>query len=160
VAKSIEVTLLLLIGIAACSDLLTRRIPNWITVPGAVMGIVLQTWTGGLHGTWTALTGLVLGIAIFIGLFIAGGMGAGDVKLFGAVGALVGPQALVLVFVFTGLLGGIAALGLALFHGRLWETLNRTRDLLTGTAGEQSHAALKLPYGVIIAGGVLIWMMV
>ncbi len=159
-AKSIEVTLLLLIGLAAWSDLRTRRIPNWITVPGAALGIVLQTWTGGLHGTWNALTGAGLGIAIFIGLFIAGGMGAGDVKLFGAVGALVGPQALVLIFVFTGLLGGIAAVALALIHGRLVETLNRTKNLLSGTAGEQSQSALKLPYGAIIAGGVLVWMLV
>jgi prepilin peptidase CpaA len=160
VTRSIEVTLVLLIGIAAWSDLRTRRIPNWITVPGAVMGFVLQTWTGGLHGTWAALAGTALGLAIFIGLFVAGGMGAGDVKLFGAVGSLVGPQALVLVFVFTGLLGGIAAIGLAAFHGRLPETLNRTKDLLTGTAGEQLQPSLKLPYGVMIAGGVLIWMMV
>jgi prepilin peptidase CpaA len=160
VTPSIEFVLIGLIAAAAWSDFRTRRIPNWITVPGALTGIALQSWFGGIHGTFAAVAGCLLGIAIFVGLFIAGGMGAGDVKLFGAVGSFVGPQALVLIFVLTGLLGGIAALGLSLYRGRLRETLDRTGELLAGVRARRSADSLRLPYGVVIAGGVLLWMMV
>ena len=96
-------------------------------------------------------------------------MGAGDVKLFGAVGALVGPQALILVFVFTGLVGGIAALGLSLFRRRLRQTLNQTGELLLDLGrlrwqdARRASAApdsLRLPYGIVIAGGTLVSLMV
>jgi Flp pilus assembly protein protease CpaA len=65
-------------------------------------------------------------------------MGAGDVKLFGAVGSLVGPHALLLVFVFTGLLGGVVAAVVALWRGSLRGTL---------------------PYGAVIAGGTLMFLL-
>jgi prepilin peptidase CpaA len=96
-------------------------------------------------------------------------MGAGDVKLFGAVGAFAGPQALVPVFIFTGLLGGIAGIGLALYRGRLQQTIESTREVfidmgrlrwqqVRATAG--SPNALRLPYGAVIAGGTLISLFV
>jgi prepilin peptidase CpaA len=164
---SIEGVLVGLVIAAGWSDLRTRRIPNWITVPGAALGFGLHAYYGGFHGLLTALAGAALGLGIFVIFYLTGGMGAGDVKLFGAVGALVGPQALVLVFVFTGLLGGIAAAGLAAFRGRLRATLERTRELavhLGGLRWQEVRAtsvaagpeALRLPYGVVIAGGTLV----
>lgn len=156
----IEIALVVLVLAAACSDLTTRRIPNWITVTGAASGIALHAFHGGLQGAALSLFGAGLGLAIFIALYLAGGMGAGDVKLFGAVGALVGPQALVLVFVLTGLLGGAAALALAFSRGRLGETLARTGALLLGrrpdAAGAPAPDPLRLPYGAVIAGGALL----
>src|SRR5437870_12983718 len=107
--RGIEIVLVALVAVAAWSDLRTRRIPNWITVPGAVMGFALQISYRGLPGAIASLEGAALGLGIFIALYVAAGMGAGDVKLFGAVGALVGPQSLILVFVLTGLLGGMVA---------------------------------------------------
>jgi len=71
------------------SDLKTGRIPNWITVPGAVLGLALQSYHDGFQGALSSLVGAALGVGIFMVLYLAGGMGAGDVKLFGAVGALV-----------------------------------------------------------------------
>ena len=166
---SIEVTLVALVTAAGWSDFRTRRIPNWITVPGAALGFALQAWYGGFEGALASLTGAGLGLGIFIGLYFVGGMGAGDVKLFGAVGALVGPQALILVFVFTGLVGGIAALGLSLFRRRLRQTLNQTGELLLDLGrlrwqdARRASAApdsLRLPYGIVIAGGTLVSLMV
>ena len=106
----IEPVLIALVAAAGWSDLRTRQISNAITVPGALLGFALQCWNSGWSGAVASLEGLAMGLGIFIVLYIAGGMGAGDVKLFGAVGALVGPQSLVLVFVFTGLVGGLAAI--------------------------------------------------
>jgi prepilin peptidase CpaA len=165
----IEISLVALVSIAGWSDLRTRKIPNAITVSGAAVGLVLHLFDGGLYGAIQSLAGAALGLAIFIALYAAGGMGAGDVKLFGAVGAFAGPQALVVVFLFTGLLGGLAGVTLALYRGRLRQTLARTGELLihmgrlkweqvraTTTASEP----LRLPYGTVIAGGVLLSLIV
>ena len=107
-----------------------------------------------------SLAGAVVGLAIFIPLYMLSGMGAGDVKLFSAVGALTGPQNLIIVFVFTGLLGGIAALALALSRGRLRETLERTRLLMFGVRSAAGPDSLRLPYGAVIAGGTLLSLVV
>src|SRR5437773_1216281 len=131
----IQIVLVILVIAAAWSDLRTRSIPNWITVPGAVLGFALQLWYAGPHGAVRSIEGAALGLGMFIVPFIAGGMGAGDVKLFSAVGALVGPQPLILVFVFTGLLGGVAAIAVALWRRNL---------------------QAKLPYGAVIAGGTFV----
>jgi prepilin peptidase CpaA len=165
----ITIALILLVSIAAWSDIRTRRIPNSITVSGAVAALVLHSVYGGVHGMLQSIAGAVLGLAFFIVLYIAGGMGAGDVKLFGAVGAFAGPQALILVFVFTGLLGGIAAIALALSRGRLRETIARTGMLMADAgrlrwqdvrASAAAPEALRLPYGAVIAGGTLISLIV
>ena len=122
----IKLALVVLVASAAWMDLSTRRIPNWITIPGAAAGVVLQSLYGGLHGTLAALAGACAGFAIFILIYIAGGIGAGDVKLFAAVGALVGPQSLAVVFVITGLLGGVAGAVRAAYLRRLRKTLDQT----------------------------------
>jgi prepilin peptidase CpaA len=131
-----QIVLLLVVGTAAWSDFRTRQIPNEITVPGAVLGFALYVWHSGVQGAWTSLEGALLGLGIFIVFFLVGGMGAGDVKLFAAVGSLVGPQALLLVFVFTGVLGGIVAGAVAIWRG---------------------HLRANLPYGAVIAGGTFIF---
>lgn len=170
-AGSIETVLVVLVTAAAWSDLRTRRIPNWITVPGAMLGFLLQSFYGGLNGALASLAGAGLGLGIFLGFYMAGGMGAGDVKLFSAVGALVGPRALILVFVFTGLLGGIAAVVLAVYRGRLRQTLLQTGMLLLDFGrlrwreprAESAAAppeALRLPYGAVIAGGTLVSLVI
>ncbi len=126
-----EVTLIAVVAVAAWSDLRTRKIPNWVTVPGVIAGIALQTFYGGIDGAFASLEGAVLGFGIFIAFYIAGGMGAGDVKLFSAVGALVGPQSLILVFVLTGILGGLSAAAAIAAHRKA------------------------IPYGAVIAAGTL-----
>ncbi len=161
--------LIVLVSLAAWSDLRTRRIPNSITVTGAAAGVFLHVFYYGASGALQSVAGAAFGLAIFLVFYIAGGMGAGDVKLFGAVGAFAGPQAMVVVFVFTALLGGIAALALALWSGRLRETLVRTGEMLVGMsrlrldelrAAGASPRCLRLPYGAVIAGGTLVSLIV
>ncbi len=145
---------------AAWCDIRTRRIPNWITVTGATLGLALHLWFGGLWGVALSLAGAVSGLLMFIIFYIAGGMGGGDVKLFSAVGALMGPQALLIAFVFTGLIGGIAAIGLSVLRGRLRQTLWQTAPLLGGTPPSAGPDALRLPYGAVIAAGTLLALIV
>ncbi len=158
-----------MVAAAAVTDIATRRIPNWLTAPGAVLGLALQAYYQGWRGAALSLAGAALGFGIFAALYLAGGMGAGDVKLFAAVGAFVGPYRLALVFIFTGVLGGIVAVALALCRGRLRQVLAQTGHLLLSfgllrwqevrrASSLGSPGALRLPYGAVIAGGTLLFL--
>jgi prepilin peptidase CpaA len=166
---ALQAGLAVLVSVAGLSDLATRRIPNWITVPGAVLGIALQVAYGGWRGGAVALAGMALGFGIFLLLYTVGGMGAGDVKLFAAAGTFLGPGNLVLVFVITGLIGGIAAVLLALARGRLRQTMLNTGQLLLSFGAFRwdevkqrsvlaQPGALRLPYGAVIAAATLLFV--
>ena len=160
----IQGVLIALVIASAWSDVRTRCIPNWLTVTGAVAGLALHFRQSDFPGAFSSIAGLILGLGIFMALYLAGGMGAGDVKLFGAVGALVGPQRLLLIFVLTGLLGGIAAVVLSLSRGRLGSTVQRTGELLLDLSRARMPRThedpMRLPYGAVIAGGTLLSLFV
>src|SRR5947209_11249935 len=84
-------------GVAAYTDLRSRRIPNWLTLSAAVIGLGLNLALGGAAGGLTAVLGLGLGLAMLLPFYLLRAVGAGDVKLLAALGALLGPTALVWV---------------------------------------------------------------
>ena len=154
-------TLAALLG--AGFDLKSRRIPNLITGPAFLAGVLLHLALDGWHGGLSALgAGLLCG-AVFVVLYVAGGMGAGDVKLMAATASLAGLPNVASLLLLTALAGGVMALALALLRGQLMQTL---RNVVTLTAhhreaGLRPHpslnvdnaAMLRLPYGVAIAAG-------
>ena len=81
--------LLLSLGMAGC-DLKTRRIPNYLTLVGALGGLGFQLGYHGLPGLLDGLAGLGLGFILLLGPYLLGGMGAGDVKASAALGAWLG----------------------------------------------------------------------
>ena len=95
---------------AAITDLRVRRIPNILTFPAMGVALIYHCTTGGLYGLYTSVIGLILGTAIFAIPYMMGGMGAGDAKLMGVVGAILGPEKLIVSSVFVAILGGIYAL--------------------------------------------------
>ncbi|EDL56456.1 prepilin peptidase, partial [Gimesia maris] len=64
---------------AAYIDGKELRVPNWITYPMVLSGLIYMTWTGGLAGLGWGLLGMVVGLATLLPLYSVGGMGAGDV---------------------------------------------------------------------------------
>lgn len=76
---------------AAWADFRTFRIPNALCVSGAVLGLLIHGWDSGSAGLWQSLIGLGLGMALLLPGYLFMSTGAGDVKLMGAVGALLGP---------------------------------------------------------------------
>ena len=108
-------------------DLRTRRIPNWITVPALIAALVLHSYRGALM---QSLIGFVVSLCLGIPLFALRGLGAGDVKLTAAVGAIVGWPAFVVVFVLHALLGGAAAIGLLVWKGDLKRGLRNVAYIL------------------------------
>ncbi len=86
----------------------TRRglIPNWLTFPALLTGLVLHTFVSHGDGLVFAAEGAALGLGLFLLPFLLGGMGAGDLKLLASLGAFVGPEHILATFIFSALLGG------------------------------------------------------
>jgi prepilin peptidase CpaA len=87
-----QVVALLLGGLACGFDWKSRRIPNLLTFGGAAVAFVYAFATRGPEGLFVSLQGWALGLALFLPMYLLGGMGAGDVKLLGCLGAWFGPQ--------------------------------------------------------------------
>jgi prepilin peptidase CpaA len=95
-----------------------------------------------------------------------GGMGMGDVKLYVAIGAWIGPSQLMVAMVITALAGGVMALGWAAWGGFLGELFTGSGDLVSGIKqrGLRPHPELilanplarKMPYAPAIAIGTLL----
>ncbi len=156
---------LLCAACAAVTDVRERRIPNVLTMAGALAGLgahfALDGWSGLASST---LSSLVAG-SLFLILYLAGGLGAGDVKLLAAVGCLSGLAPLKVILFATALSGGVAGLFATLFHGRLRETLHNTGSLVAHhrRKGMKPHsslqlgnpATLRIPYAVPVTVGCL-----
>ena len=149
--------------VGAGFDLKSRRIPNFVTGPAILLGLLLHASFDGWQGLFTSLaSGLLCGV-IFLIFYLAGGMGAGDVKLITAAGCLAGLSHAAYLLVLTSLAGGVMALVLAFMRGRLKETLSNVLALTShhSQAGLTPHPeinvlntnTLRLPYGVAIAAG-------
>jgi len=156
---------LLCAGIGVIHDVRERTIPNRLTGPAVAAGLLLHTLAGGWRGLGdSALAGLVVG-AIFVLFFVAGGMGAGDVKLMMAVGCFVGLSPLGLLVISTAVAGGLFALAVSLYHSRLRETLCGACALLLHHTrhGFKPHPdlnlsnqrTLRLPFALPVAAGCL-----
>jgi len=148
-------------GASAAMDLRTRRVPNWLTLGITALGMTLAA------GHWTdrsiaaALGGFAVGLLIMLPGHIVGATGAGDVKLFAAVGTLLGPAGIAAAFVYTAIFGGALALTVAVIRGRLNHTLQETATLVvTGGANvaqiERPSANNRFAYAPAIALGALV----
>jgi prepilin peptidase CpaA len=149
--------------LAAGFDVKSRRIPNFITGPAILAGLLLHSLYDGWHGLLSSLAaGLLCGV-VFLVFYLAGGMGAGDVKLIAAVGCLAGLSNSASVLVITALAGGVMAIVFALLRGQLKSTLFNVGKLATHhkNLGLTPHpeinvrnaSTLRLPYGLAIAAG-------
>ncbi len=122
--------------VAVTTDLMWRRIPNWLTVPFLGAGLAVSVWLHGWHGLATSAEGAALGLLIYGILFWLGGMGAGDVKLCAAIGAWIGPGQLVIAVILTALVGGLMAMAWAITSGFSKELFEDTGNLIvTGIWG-------------------------
>ena len=152
-------------GLCIALDVRTRRIPNAVTGPAIVLGAALNLFHGGLHGLVYALSGLLITVVILLGPFALGGIGGGDVKMMGAVGALLGPRLAFLGLALGMILGG----AIMILHlgrlGRLGQKLRATASMFSAAAVTGSLAPLRLsadqpgaialPYSVPLGLGTL-----
>ena len=141
-------------------DWSTRRVPNPLTFGMAALGIVLAAAHLSGLSVAAALGGFALGLVLMLPGHLAGATGAGDVKLFAAIGTLLGPSQIVVAFVYTAIAGGILAIAVAIARRRLTTTVARTAALVrTGGANvaeiEHASADNRFAYAPAIALGAL-----
>ena len=103
----VEILVLVVVLAAAATDIHRRRIPNWLTLSGVCAGLALNTFLSGWRGLGTSVAGLLLGFGAYLLLYALRAMGAGDVKLMAALGAIIGPENWVAVFLASAVAGGV-----------------------------------------------------
>jgi prepilin peptidase CpaA len=155
--------------LAAFLDLKTRKIPNWLTLTMAATGLVGGFLISGWPGVLSGAQGWLVGIGVFLIPFILGGMGGGDVKLMGAIGALKGVEFVLQTALLGALWGGLLALlvicvkkrpgilkrfgiGLKLF---VLTDGKAGKELMLPDENAGAQERLYVPYGVAIFLGVL-----
>lgn len=103
----LEMVLACVLLASALNDLRYRKIPNLLTYPMIALSLSYHGATAGLKGLAFSAAGLAVGMAVLMVFYVAGGMGAGDVKLMGAVGAALGPRAAFDAFLAIAIFGGL-----------------------------------------------------
>ena len=150
-------------AVAAVIDLRTRTIPNWLTLPMPLLGIVVHTVSLGVDGMWVATLGCLLCLAPTYFLFARGALGGGDVKLFAGFGALLGPRDGLEVELTAFVLVAIYALWTTAWHGRLGALLRASCQAslhlvaparFVRPSGAQ-HESVELPMGAAIVAAVV-----
>jgi prepilin peptidase CpaA len=149
------------IGVSsAVVDMYTRRVPNLLTIGVTVLGVTLAAI--GLTGLNVAgaLGGFALGLALMLPGHLIGATGAGDVKLFAALGTLLGPSRTGSAFVYTALAGGFLAVIVARRRRRLRATMARTAAFVSSGGGnvgeiESTSQNNRFAYAPAIAAGAL-----
>ena len=149
-------------------DLCSHRIRNVWTLGGASLAVVLHLFMGGLEGLQTTLFGLGTGLGLLLPFYLMKGMAAGDVKLMGAVGALIGPKLALIAVLATLMAGGVLGVAYLTVRGDIGRWLKRWNLLLTnlvvarglGTTyippATDEVAGQRFPYALAIAAGTLI----
>jgi prepilin peptidase CpaA len=160
--------LILVLLLACITDIRSQKIPNWLTYPIILLAILVYSAVHGLHGFLFSLEGLGLGFAVLIPIYAAGGMGAGDVKLMAAVGAVLGPLNVFYAFLSTAITGGVYAFVILLLRaGRMKDlavrscaalkTLILVKDIELPRL-DSGAPRLKLYYGAAISLGTLAYI--
>jgi prepilin peptidase CpaA len=158
---------LIVVAVAVCTDMRSRRIPNWLVLPFLLLGIMVSPlradWSGirlgfwlpkdwpsirqglfsghgfGWHGLGQSFAGMGLGLLVFGIPFWMGWTGGGDVKLCAAIGAWVGPQQMFFSLFFSSLIGGILLLCWAAWGGFSRELFTDTSDFVFGWMQRRKH---------------------
>jgi prepilin peptidase CpaA len=145
-------------------DVRYRRIPNAFVLATLISGLTLNFIMGGLQGGLYSAGGCVLAFILMFMLHVFGAMGAGDVKLFAAVGSVLGAQLVLPTFVVVVLTGGVLALVSVVRSGVFATTMHRVLQILVGLLpGWQmpkfsvpADRRLTIPYGEAITIGAII----
>lgn len=106
------VILAILLVLAAATDTTARKVSNIITVTFAVFGFLINCCSRGIYGIADSAAGWLLPVLLLYILYAASMLGAGDIKLLAAVGAIMGARFVLVCSAFSFIAGGIIALPL------------------------------------------------
>ena len=155
-----------LAALAGWLDWRYRRIPNWLTIPGLVVGIGVNTVASGWHGAKDSLLGALVGLGLLLPFVLLRSLGGGDWKLVGALGAFLGPGTLVTVLLVTVFVAGFMALALIIYKRRVVQAARNIGRMLAALFSLRlpgpeltldSPESLKVPFGVAVALTVILY---
>ena len=150
--------------VIAYMDIRYRRIPNKLVLAILIVGLTMNTLFGGSHGLLLSLGGLGVSFGIMFFLHVFGTMGAGDVKLFAAIGAVNGLSLVIPTLMLVALTGGILAIFMMVYSGRVRRTMFNVMQFFYGLLPGQhiprfeipADRKYTLPYAVPICFGSLV----
>ena len=145
-------------------DVCYRRIPNPFVLATLAAGILIHAFDGGFHGALLSVAGCFIAFTLMFVLHVFGAMGAGDVKLFAAIGSITGASLVLPTFLIVALTGGVLGIVSMIRAGSLKFTMMRVFQILIGLLPgytlprfpvpvDKRHT---IPYGVAITFGSLI----
>lgn len=147
--------------VAGMGDLRNRRIPNRLTVPALLLGLAVNGVLGGWRGLLLSFEGVVVGLGVLLPVVLLRGLGAGDWKLMGALGAMVGPYlafAILMVAVVMAAAWGVVEM---VRRRRVKSTLWNLWELVHGffvfglqpnpNISIDAQPLIKLPFGAVAA---------
>lgn len=166
-SDSIELTkalmLVLLVMFCSVTDLSMRRIPNAVLFPTLMTALFLNSVVGGLAGLVDSLAGLAIGLLMLMPLHILGRMGAGDVKLLGVVGSILGAWGAIVAGLATMMAGAILGITYVAWLAIKPGVISRISGAVQRFSGKaaapgdlmsrQTARAAEIPYAVAIAAG-------
>lgn len=160
--------------VAAVIDGYELRVPNWITYPMVLSGLIYSMVFAQAHhgmpwyeGLGWSLAGVAVGLLTLLPLYAIGGMGAGDVKLMAGIGAWVHVTHTLWAFAYTGIIGAVLAVLMVWYRGawdkhsgQFWMILNEIMTIkdpeeLSKIAANRKPSMYLLPYGIPIAMGTI-----
>jgi len=164
--RAVVPTVIAVLAIATYTDCRWRLIKNILTVPAIALGLLLHFLGSGWSGLTFGLLGLAAGFGLMMIPFVFGQMGGGDVKLMAALGSLLGAYAIMNVFLYTTLAGGLLAIVVAVCRKEGFNSLRRTWQLAKGLLifhtvphmESEGKQAVTIPYGLAIAVGTLSYL--
>jgi prepilin peptidase CpaA len=157
--------------VASITDVRSGRIPNWLVVSGAALGLAVAGVQFGWRGAGDACLGLLGGFTLYFPLYLLRARGAGDVKLLAAIGAVVGLGSCVEIAVLSALCGGVMALAVAASKKRLGKTfqnlsfivyeLTHLRRPYAANAELDVHhpESVRIPHAVVLASGAVAFLL-
>ena len=145
-------------------DVQYRRIPNAFVLATLIGGVLMNTVLNGVSGTLASLGGCALAFGLMFFFHIFGAMGAGDVKLFAAIGSVIGASLVGPTFLVVVLTGGALAVWTMIRAGAVRTTMFRVLQIFVGLLpgwqmprfGVPADRRHTIPYGVAITLGSLI----
>ena len=150
----------LLAATAGWTDWRSRRIPNWLTMSGMLIGVAANTVAYGWTGTRESLLGAGLGLLLLLPFVLIRSLGGGDWKLAGALGAFLTSKHLIPVLLWAVLIGGVMAVILIISKKRVGQTLRNLFRMLAAfftlhlpgpDLTLDNPESLKVPFGVAFA---------
>lgn len=166
VKDAVLVLAVVLAAVAGGLDWRTRRIPNWLTIPGLLVGIGMNAVASGWQGAKASLLGALLGLGLLLPFVLIRSLGGGDWKLVGALGAFLGPGPLLTVLLGAVFVAGAMALALIIYKRRVGQALRNIGRMLAALFSLRlpgpeltldNPESLKVPFGVAVALTVILY---